>query len=181
MKKELAAFLAVLSALLCVAILSGLEAASGMLDSGGGTVITFINAVIGYFGGKALYKKLRDNSIDSSHGETKNDKTENQIEVKAPDRSQQAKPVIQQYDNSTLGRIIAECNIPESLIPRVIDLYVKDPKLLSSLHGGFSTEQLDEILAGLENGQDVSFFMNENLSAEQMRAIRDNLPPSQND
>lgn len=178
MKKELAVLIAVISALIGVALLSGLEAAAGMLDGDGGTIIPFINAVIGYFGGRALYKKLLNRNGEGAKEETEEDTTSNQAEVVNSEQSQQTGPAIHKYDNSALGEIIAECNIPESMIPRVIGLYMKDPKLLSSLHGGFSAEQLGEILTGLENGQDVSFFMNENLSAEQMRAIRENLPSS---
>lgn len=176
MKKELAVFLAVLTALICAALLSVFEAASGMLNSGDGTIIAFVNAIIGYFGGKAVYKKLSKNIIVRDRVET--EKAKKPEEVVASVQSKRAEPVVSKSNNSALGAIIAECNIPDTLIPRVIDLYMKDPNLLSSLHGGFSAEQLDEILAGLEDGQDVSFFMNKNLSVEQMRAIRDNLPSS---
>ena len=178
MKKELAIFLAVLSALICAALLSVLEAASGMLDGGGGTVIAFINAIVGYFAGKAVFKKLSNNIIGGDKVETETEIVNKPEEDVTPGQHNQAEPVVSKNNNAALGEIIAECNIPDTLIPRVVDLYKKDPNLLSSLHGGFSAEQLEEILAGLEDGQDVSYFMNEHLSVEQMRAIRANLPSS---
>ena len=180
MNKGLAVFLAVLSALISVALLSGLEAAIGLFDGGAGSIIAFINAAIGYFGGKALYKVFLNDKKENKEQEIEEDNTKNQFETESSPQPSQKESETSIIDNSTLGAIIAECNIPEALIPRVLDLYKKDPRLLSSLHGAFSKEQLDEILTCLEHGQDASFLMNEKLTAEQMRAIRENLPIQSN-
>lgn len=176
MKKGLAVFLAIISALLGIALLSSLEAAIGLFNGGGGTIVAFINAAIAYYGGKALYKVFLNKKTESKKEETATGNTMSPIEADSVAQSQVATPQAPTTENSTLGTIIAESNIPETLIPRVIELYKKDPNLISCLREGFSEEQFNEIITGLENGQDVSFFMNEKLSAEQMRAIRENLP-----
>lgn len=178
MKKGLAVFLGVLSALLCIALLSCLEAAIGLFNGGGGTVVAFINAAVAYFGGEALYKVFRNKKTDGEKEDAAEVNAKSPVEADSSAQSKQAEPQVPIVENSTLGTIIAECNIPDTLIPRVIELYQKDPGIISCLDGGFSEEQFNEIITGLENGQNVSFFMNENLSAEQMRAIRENLPTS---
>ena len=71
-----------------------------------------------------------------------------------------------------LSELIAKRKLDSETIGRVMKLYTSGKDVLSYLQKDYTNDQLNEILAGLEDGSDVSFYDNLRLSPAQMRAIR---------
>lgn len=71
-----------------------------------------------------------------------------------------------------LAELIAERNLNPETIGRVMRLFSSGQDVLSYLRKDYNDAQLQEILTGLEDGCDVSFYDNTKLSPSQMKAIR---------
>lgn len=75
-------------------------------------------------------------------------------------------------NSQLLAALIAERKLTTETIGRVMKLYSSGKDVISYLQKDFTDAQLQEILTGLEEGCDVSFYDNTLLSPEQMKAIR---------
>lgn len=76
-------------------------------------------------------------------------------------------------DYSTLlSQLIADRQLSTENIGRVMRLFSSGRDVIFYLQKDYTDAQLQEILIGLEEGNDVSFYDNIKLSPEQMRAIR---------
>lgn len=77
-------------------------------------------------------------------------------------------------DNNSklLAELIAERKLNPETIGRVMRLYSSGKDIITYLRKDYTDAQLQEILTGLEDGCDVSFYDNTKLSPSQMKAIR---------
>lgn len=75
-------------------------------------------------------------------------------------------------NSQLLAALIADRKLNTGTIGRVMRLYSSGKDVITYLQKDYSDAQLQEILTGLEEGCDVSFYDNTKLSPEQMKAIR---------
>ena len=76
-------------------------------------------------------------------------------------------------NSQLLAALIADRKLSTETIGRVMRLYSSGKDVITYLRKDYSDAQLHEILTGLEDGCDVSFYDNTKLSPAQMKAIRE--------
>ena len=75
-------------------------------------------------------------------------------------------------NSQLLAALFADRKLNTGTIGRVMRLYSSGKDVITYLQKDYTDAQLQEILTGLEDGCDVSFYDNTKLSPEQMKAIR---------